>query len=230
MTPPVTAWINNRQEIDQKKDSQNGIALSRNMSSANKRRSTYNKSTKHDHIVYKQRFENLAMVKTDGEPIAYITPSSSKIIEAQRFDSRKTRLLDATETAEDVIRTLDSLGFNEIAERLTYLQKVVEEEGGEGGEPIEFQSLKNFSIFIAHKQSLPMPQIGITMEGLIHAVWDPPNIGTMVMNFLKSGDIAFTGLYSQHAPKSRRRKISGELPPDMAMKYLQDFMRTLTSK
>ena len=229
MTPPVTEWVDSRQKVDQK-DSRNWNALSRDTSSANKRRSTYIKSTQYDHKAYKQSFENLVRLKTDDVSITHTTVSSQKITEVYRPDIRKTRLLDATETVEDVIRTLNSLGFNEIAERLTYLQKVVEEEEGEGGEPIEFQSLKNFSTFIVCKQDLPMPQIGITLEGLIHAVWNPPSIGTLVMNFLKSGDIAFTGLYCQHAPKSRRRRISGELPSSVVMKYLQDFMRTSTSK
>lgn len=228
MTSPVTTWADTHQEGEQK-NSRNLIAYLRSMNSARKRHSTYGKSTQHVSKEYKRSFGNLVTIETNDEFIAH-TVSSPKIIELYRPDIRKTRLLEATETAEDVIRTLDSLGFNEIAERLTYLQKVVEEEGGEGGEPIEFQSLKNFGIFIVRKQGLPMPQIGITLEGFIHAVWDPPGVGTLVMNFLKSGDIEFTGLYRQHAPKSRRRRISGELPPDLVMRYLRDFMRTLASK
>ena len=228
MTSPVTARMGTRQEVGQK-DPRNWIASLRSVNFASKRRSTYGKSTQYDPKAYKQSFENLVMVETHDKPITYATVYS-KIIEIHRPDIRKTRMLNAAETAEDIIRTLDSLGFNEIAERLTYLQKVVEEEEGEGGEPIEFQSLKNFSIFVVRRQILPMPQIGITLEGLIHAVWDPPGIGTLVMNFLKSGDIAFTGLYRQHAPKSRRRRISGELPSDVVMRYLQDFMHTSMSK
>lgn len=147
-----------------------------------------------------------------------------------RSDIPEAYQLDAAETIDGVIDVLYSLEFNEIAERLSYLQKVVAEEEGEGGDPIEFQSVKNFGIFIIRKHNLPIPQIGITLEGLIHVVWDQPEIGTLVMNFLVSGDIEFTCLYHQHAPKSQRRRISGVLPPHSVMRYLSDIMRTPVSK
>ena len=226
MTSADTMWVYTHREEDQK-DSRNWFS-SKSMNSASKRRSLYGKGMQYTSKEYKQPFGNFITAKANDKLITIV--SLPKIIELYRPDTHKTRLLEATETVEDTIHTLKSLGFNEIAERLAYLQKVVEEEEGDGGDPIEFQSLKNFSIFIVRKQGLPMPQIGITMEGLIHTVWDPPGIGTLVMNFLKSGDIAFTALYHQHTPKNRRRRINGELPPDLVIKHVQDFMHTPASK
>lgn len=124
---------------------------------------------------------------------------------------------------DDVIDVLNFLKFADVARRLVYLHKVAEEEG----EVIELQSLRNFATFVV-REWLPAPQIGINLDGLIQAVWRPPRFGTLVMNFLKSGDIMFTGLYSQEAPGSRRRKISGVLPPHLVMQHIGDFVLEMT--
>ena len=112
-------------------------------------------------------------------------------------------------TVEDVISALTPK-FNEISERLICLQKAVEED--EENESIEFQSLRNFGMFMLRRR-LPTPQIGITLNGLVQAVWRLPNFGALAMDFQKSGDITFSVLYNQRTQEGRRRKISGELPP-----------------
>ena len=158
-------------------------------------------------------------------------PSSWDMTSTQnRADMRKrlfahlhTQIKDA-KGANDVINALCSLGFAGVAERLAYLYRVAEEEG----ESIMIQSLQNFAIFMVSER-LPEPRIGVNPDGLVQAVWKLSDYGTLVMNFLESGDIAFTILYSQQAPKIRRQKISGELPPYRVMWHIDDFVSKLTA-
>ena len=126
--------------------------------------------------------------------------------------------------ANDVINALSSLGFAGVADRLAYLYRVSEDEG----KPIMIQSLQNFAIFMVSER-LPRPRIGVNPDGLVQAVWKLLDYGTLLMNFLESGDIAFTVLYSQQESKTRRQKISGELPPYRVMWHIDDFVSKLTA-
>lgn len=155
-------------------------------------------------------------------------PSGTNIDLLIRRVSQSAQFEDVenAKTVEDIINALRSPDLIEIAERLRYLQEVVEED--EENDPIEFQSLRNFGKFTL-RERLPTPQIGITLKGLVQAVWRLPHFGTLVMNFQKSGDITFSVLYNQRTPEGRRRKVSGELPSHRVMLCISDFVRELTA-
>ena len=134
--------------------------------------------------------------------------------------------IESAKTVENVINSLHSSNLIEIAERLRYLQSVVEED--EENDPIELQSLQNFGKF-ALRERLPTPQIGITLKGLVQAVWRLPYFGTLVMNFQKDDDVTFSVLYNQRTLEGRRRKVSGDLPPHRVMLCISDFAHELTA-
>ena len=176
-------------------------------------------------IVSKQITKNLKA--WEDIDLATVDSASSviwKLAESQRSDIRMMRLLKDAKTEEEVIGALDSSNFKKVAERLGYLREAVKEEGG----AIEFQSLRNFGMFTL-RERLPTPQIGIGPDGLVEAVWRSPHVGTMVLDFERSGDITFTVLYQQRTLKGRRQRISGELPQDRVMGCIGDFVHKLTA-
>lgn len=123
---------------------------------------------------------------------------------------------------EAVISKMGEEGFVHIANRLKYLYDVTEEDE----EAIKLGSLRNFAKFIMINRNLISPQITVTVNGLIQAVWRQPQ-GTLVMNFQESGDIAFTLLFGKGGQGTRRRKLIGELPPDQVMQHVGGFMSGL---
>ncbi len=154
------------------------------------------------------------------------TPWTPERANIQRLMRRAIRSkgIENAKTVEDIINVLNSHDFSEIAERLRYLQEVVEED--EDNENIEFQSLQNFARFTLHRR-LPAPQIGITLKGFVQAVWRLPHFGSLVINFQKSSDVTFSVLYNQRTQEGRRRKISGEMPLNRVMWCISDFVHEL---
>ena len=142
-----------------------------------------------------------------------------RVLGQQHFDIEiSTRMDDA-----EIINKLDAEGFVNFAERLRYLYDVT----GEDEEGIKLDSLRGFATFAIKNRGMHPPQITITADGLIQAVWKHPRQGTLVMDFQESGDIAFTLLYGRWDQETKRRKLIGELPSDQAMRHVGDFMRKI---
>lgn len=123
--------------------------------------------------------------------------------------------------ADEVINRLAARGLADAAERLTYLYDVTEEDE----EDIKLNSLRGFAILMIKNRDMHPPQITVTDDGLIQAVWKHTRQGTLVMDFQESGDVEFTLLYGWWDQGTKRRKLSGELPPDQAMSHVGDFVR-----
>lgn len=129
-----------------------------------------------------------------------------------------------TDTIDDmddvgVIDALEEWGFVDIAERLKYLYDVTEEDE----EDVKLDSLRGFATFVIKNRSIHPPQITVTDDGLIQAVWKHPQQGTLVMDFQESGDIAFTLLYGRWDQGTKRRKLIGELHPDQVIQHIKHF-------
>lgn len=123
----------------------------------------------------------------------------------------------------EVIDTLNDLKLVDVANRLEYLYDVTEEDE----EDIKLDSLRGFAKFVIKNQDIHKPQITVTDDGLIQAVWKHPQQGTLVMDFQESDDIAFTLLYGRWDQRTLRRKLIGELPPDQAMRHVGDFIHSI---
>ncbi len=179
------------------------------------------------------KYANIVLELSNGLLTSNTASSSQRTEKDTRHRVEIPRILFAhicahVENANTAERAIDALNFFKFADatanRLAYLCKAA----GEEHETIELQSLRGFIMFVMRRWLPPPTQIGITADGLIQAVWRLPRFGTLVMNFLKLGDIAFTCLYSQQSPGARRRKISGELPPHLTMRHIDDFVSKLT--
>ena len=124
---------------------------------------------------------------------------------------------------EDVINELTAKGLAGIAKRLEYLYGVTEEDE----EDIKLDSLRCFATLMIKNHTIRMPQITVTDDGLIQAVWRHSRQGTLVMNFQESGDVEFTLLYGRWDQGTKRHRLSGELPPDQAMLHVDHFLRRI---
>lgn len=136
----------------------------------------------------------------------------------------KQQFLDANTIAvmgdAEVIDALEGYGLVAIADRLKYLYDVTEEDE----EDVKLNSLRGFAVFIINNRNVHTPQITVTDDGLIQAVWKHPQQGTLVMDFQESDDIAFTLLYGRWDQRTKRHKLIGELPQDQAMLHVKDFI------
>lgn len=124
---------------------------------------------------------------------------------------------------KDVIDKLAAKGLAGVAERLRYLYDVTEEDE----ENIKLDSLRGFATLVIKNRDMHLPQITVTDDGLIQAVWKRPRQGTLVMDFQESGDVEFTLLYGRWDQGTKRRKLSGELHPDQAMLHVGHFVRAV---
>ena len=133
--------------------------------------------------------------------------------------------IEHTTKVKDVISEIKIFRSNAIARRLTFLHEIIEKEQEE--KSIVPSSLQNFARFIISESQLPNPDIGINPNGLLQAVWEIPDYGTLAMNFLTSGDIMFAVVFSQQDPTSPQRKISGVLPSHKIMYHIKEFVDKL---
>lgn len=124
---------------------------------------------------------------------------------------------------EDVIDELVAKGLAGVAKRLRHLYDVTEEDE----EDIKPDSLRGFATLMIKNSGMHLPQITITDDGLIQAVWRHSRQGTLVMNFQESGDVEFTLLYGRWDQGTKRRRLSGELHPDQAMLHVDHFVRKI---
>ena len=121
---------------------------------------------------------------------------------------------------KEVIAKLAASGLAGVAERLAYLYDVTEEDE----EAIKLDSLRGFAALMIKNRDIHLPQITITDDGLIQAVWKRQRQGTLVMDFQESGDVEFTLLYGRWDQGTKRHKLSGELHPDQAMLHVGHFV------
>ena len=135
------------------------------------------------------------------------------------FSHMYTQIENAKEP-EEVIGALAFLGFTDVAERLVYLHKIVKEED----ESIILESLQGFALFMVREHKLPHPEIGITSDGFIQAVWRKPKYGTLAMNFLPSGDVTFAIVSYQQVPEAHMYRVNGVQPPHRVMYHVGKFI------
>lgn len=137
-------------------------------------------------------------------------------------DKQLYRNIDAIAHMDDkeVINELKERGLAGVAKRLKYLYDITEEDE----EDIKLDSLRGFATLVIKNCDMHMPQITVTDDGLIQAVWKHPRQGTLVMDFQESGDVEFTLLYGRWDQGTKRRKLNGVLYPDKAMLHVGHFV------
>ena len=137
--------------------------------------------------------------------------------------------IENASTPEEIIDFLRQFNLNAIANRLTDLRKLVEDDPEES--PMELESLRSLAIFLMseiHDRHLPEPEIGVTPDGLVEIAWSlPPHNGILAMDFLLSGQIQYTAISTPAQHGVERKTASETSPKDEIMKNVQSFISLL---
>ena len=132
-------------------------------------------------------------------------------------------------TPEEIINILRQFNLDAIANRLTDLRKLVEDDPEES--PMELESLRSLATFLMseiRERQLPEPEIGVTPDGLVEIAWSlPPHNGILAMDFLLSGQIQYTAISAPAQHGVERKIASGTSPKDEIMKDVQSFISLL---
>ena len=105
---------------------------------------------------------------------------------------------DLRQWTEASMNELRGLGFQDTADRLANLYQTAAKEGA----ALAPGSLQHFVLFVSRERPLPIPEIGLSLDGCVQAVWQVPSCGSLAMNFLTSGNVEFSILY-QNGPEER---------------------------
>ena len=132
-------------------------------------------------------------------------------------------------TPEEIIDILRRFNLDAIADRLTDLRTLVEDDPEES--PMKLESLRSLATFLMseiRERQLPEPEIGVTPDGLVEIAWSlPPHNGILAMDFLLSGQIQYTAISAPAQHGVERKTASGTSPKDEIMKDVQSFISLL---
>ncbi len=127
----------------------------------------------------------------------------------------------AESTHEGIIAVLRLFGVEAVADRLSYLRSLSDDDPDET--PIDVESLRAMALFLMSERQLPDPQIGITPDGLMQTEWRTPPNGILAMEFLPSGSIRFAAVSAPAQPGVDRLSVNGTLPKDEALAAVRPF-------
>ena len=138
--------------------------------------------------------------------------------------------IENASTSEEIIDILRRFNLAAIADRLTDLRTLVEDDPEESS--MELELLRSLAIFLMselRERQLPEPEIGVTPDGLVEIAWSlPPHNGILAMDFLISGHIQYTAISAPPAQHGLARKTaSGTVPKDEIMKEVESFISLL---
>ena len=129
-------------------------------------------------------------------------------------------VMDDAEKFKWLIGLVEEDGFGDMAKRLTHLHDVTEEDE----ESISVESLDKFVTFATTHHDMHPSDISITNDGLVEALWKRSRFGTLVADFQESGDVRFNVLYGHVGQKTKRHTLGGDVPNDVFLKHLKDFL------
>ena len=133
--------------------------------------------------------------------------------------------IESGRTHEEIIAVLRLFDLNAIADRLSYLRQLVEDDPDEPSMALE--SLRALALFLMSERQLPDPQIGVTPDGLAQIEWRLPTNGILAMEFLSSGLIRFAAISAPAQPGSERLSVNGTLHKDAALEAVRPFTARL---
>ena len=126
---------------------------------------------------------------------------------------------------DTITSVLEHFGWKQIANRLVYLNKMVLDDPDET--PIELESLRIFALFITNQTQLPSPEIGIGLDGLIHAEWRIENHGILTMAFLTSNSVRFVAILKPLKPEDQQWSTQDTQSPDLMIHSIRTFTNLL---
>ena len=130
-------------------------------------------------------------------------------------------LVVSASTRKEIVAVFRLFGLNDIAERLSYLRSLADDDPDET--PMDVESLRAMALFLMSERQLPNPQIGITPDGLMQIEWRIPPSGIVAMEFRRSDMIRFAAISPSKEPGGDRRRINGTLRTHEALAAVLPF-------
>lgn len=131
------------------------------------------------------------------------------------------RILVATHPTE-VIEALLFVGRRTIAHRIKCLDEMTT-DGAPDEPPIMLVSLRELALFLLSEPQLAAPEIAVGPTGLLLAEWASPEHDVLAMEFRPDGIIQFAAV-SAGGTACARLRVHGELPKDLALNAVRDFI------
>ena len=129
---------------------------------------------------------------------------------------------------EDILVALGDSGLDGVVNRLSYLQRAVEDDPTEVR--MELRSLRHLARFLIVEQDLPHPRIAVSPDGQMQVEWYTKDNGIVAMKFLLDGRIQFAGIAGRTGQGTKNDRVSGTLQKDDVMRALQPFTSMITSE
>lgn len=145
---------------------------------------------------------------------------------ALRRKSVDPRLVDLA-SCSTIIASLRQAGLDMVADRLGYLQSLVEDDPDEP--PIVLESLRQMALFLVSERQLGDPQIGVSPDGLMGAQWRTDDDDLIAMEFLADGLIRFAAISASSGGNLERQRVSGILGKCETVQALGPFTSRLVS-
>ena len=129
---------------------------------------------------------------------------------------------------ETIITALRRCGLDGVADRLSYLHQLVEDDQDEPS--INLDSLRKLALFLLSEQQLGNPQIGVDPNGLAQAEWPVGEKGVLAMVFLPSGFIRFAAIAAPARRGVECKRASGTLSKSETLDAVRPFTDCLASQ
>ena len=133
--------------------------------------------------------------------------------------------IETASTHEGIVAMLRLFGLATVADRLSYLRSLADDDPDEP--TIKIESLRAMALFLMDERQLPDPHIGVTPDGLIQVEWRLATRGILAMVFLTSGMIHFAAISGPTQAGIERLRVNGTLPKDGALAAVQPFSSQL---
>ncbi len=133
--------------------------------------------------------------------------------------------IEGAHTHEEIVGLLRLFRLDAIADRLSYLHALADDDPDES--PIEIESLRAMALFLMSERKLPDPQIGINPDGLMQIQWRVSSNGLLAMEFLSTRLIRFAAISEPARPGVERLSVNGTLPKDETLDAVQLFTSRL---
>ena len=128
---------------------------------------------------------------------------------------------------EKIIAGLRLCNLDAIADRLSYLHRLVEDDQDE--QSINIDSLRELALFFLSERQLVNPQIGVNPDGFAQVEWLVGERGALAMVFLPSGLIRFAAISAPAQRGVERKSVNGTLPKSETMDAIRPFTDRLAS-
>lgn len=136
--------------------------------------------------------------------------------------------IETASTHEEIVAVLRLFGLVKIADRLSYLRSLADDDPDEP--TIDIESLQAMALFLMDERQLPDPQIGASPDGFILIEWPVPTNGILAMEFLPSGLIRFAATSGPTQPGTHRKNVSGTYLKDEVLAAVQPFSSQLEAQ